>query len=308
MEGRWQDDVAIHRMCAMDQLAGVFDELMALVEVVEAGGFNAASARSGVPVSRLSRRVSALEKHMGVSLLMRNSRRFKVTEVGWRTYEHGLSIRAQMQSTMAEARESLGEPSGSLRVSCPMALAAAIVGPLAIRFMRQFPRVSVTLDSTDGRARAFSDSVDVLIQPALQPLQDSSLVARKLVDAHYVLVAAPEFRDRVPRAPTPADFPAFPAIGWTFAAHPTRWSLMHPDLGTVEVVVDVRFATDNLILVREAALAGVGVAQLPPVSAETSRGSHVNEATARELVFKSEGWMRATRSQKRQARTAAAQS
>jgi DNA-binding transcriptional LysR family regulator len=249
----------------MDELAGVFDDLMALVAVVDAGGFNAASARFDIPVSRLSRRVSALERHMGVSLLVRNSRRFKVTEVGWRTYQHGVSVRAQMQNAMAEAKESLGEPSGHLRVSCPMALGAAIVGPLAIRFMRQYPCVSVTLDSTDGRAKAFSDSVDLLIQPTVQPLRDSSLVARKLVDANYLLVAAPALKDRVPEMPTPHSFPAFPAVGWTFAAQPAKWSLVHADFGMVEVAVDVRFATDNLILVREAALAGVGVAQLPPV-------------------------------------------
>lgn len=246
----------------MDDLSGVFDELMAFVRVVDAGGFNAASARFGTPASGLSRSVTALEKQLGVALLVRTSRRFSVTEVGWRTYERGVAIRAGLQDVVAEATDSLGEPSGHLRVACPMALASTMVGRLAIQFMQRHPRVSVTVESTDGRSRPFSDPVDLSIQPALQPLRDSSLVARNLVDARYVLVAAPGVRHGIPAAPQPDQFPRFPAVGWSFFAHPARWNLRHAGYGECELPVDVRFTTDNLLLVRKAALAGVGVAQL----------------------------------------------
>jgi DNA-binding transcriptional LysR family regulator len=248
----------------MEDLAGVFDDLMALVAVVEAGGFNAASARFDIPVSRLSRRVAALEKKMDVSLLMRNARRFKVTEAGERTYQHGLSVRAEVQNAMAAAREGRDEPSGHLRVSCPMALSASIVGPLAIEFMRKHPRVTFTLESTDGRAAGFNDPVDLLIQPSTMPLRDSSLVARKLVDASYLVVAAPEVCAALPREPVASGGAPLPVIGWTFAPQASRWALTHADGRTVEVPVEARFSSDNLILIRDAALAGVGVAQLPP--------------------------------------------
>lgn len=247
----------------MNDLSGVFDELMAFVRVVDAGGFNAASTRFGTPASRLSRSVTALERQLGIALLVRTSRRFSVTEVGWRTYERGVAIRAGLQDVVAEATESLGEPSGHLRVACPMALAHAMVGRMAIQFMERHPRVCITLESTDGRSRPFSDPVDLMIQPALQPFKDSSLVARNLVDTRYVLIAAPGVRHGIPHAPQPDQFPPFPAVGWSFFNHPGRWSLRHPEYGECDLAVDVRFTTDNLLLVREAALAGVGVAQLP---------------------------------------------
>lgn len=246
----------------MEDLTPVLEDLMAFVAVVEAGGFNAGGASVGSSASRLSRRVAALEKHLGVTLLVRSSRRFKVTELGWRTYEHGASIRARLHDAVADARESLGEPSGALRVACPMALGAAIVGPLAIRFTQQYPRVRMTVESTDGRVRSGSDSVDLTIQPSLMGLRDSSLVARKLVDARYMLVAAPSLQG-IPDSLPAAGRAAFPAIGWTFLPQQARWSLTHPKLGAREIDVDVHFATDNLLLVREAALAGMGVAQLP---------------------------------------------
>jgi DNA-binding transcriptional LysR family regulator len=268
----------------MDDLSGVFDELMAFVRVVDAGGFNAASARFGTPASSLSRSVSALERQLGIALLVRTSRRFAVTEVGWRTYERGVTIRAGLQDVVAEAIESLGEPSGHLRVACPMALAYALVGRLAIQFMERYPRVCIALESTDGRNRPFSDPVDLVVQPALQAFKDSSLVARNLVDAHYVIVAAPGLRHGIPAAPQPDQFPQFPAVGWSFFSRPGRWNLRHLELGECELAVDVRFTTDNLLLVREAALAGVGVAQLP---AELCRA----DIEAGRLQVVAKGWL-----------------
>jgi DNA-binding transcriptional LysR family regulator len=247
----------------MDDLPHLFEELMAFVAVVDAGGFNAAGDRFGVPPSRLSRSVAALEKHLGVSLLVRTSRRFAVTDVGRRTYEDAVATRTRLQDAVAAARESLGEPSGFLRVSCPMALASAVVGRIAIAFMARYPNVRVSIESTDGRNRPFSEPADLAIQPSLQPLRDSSMVARSLVDVRYVMVGAPPLQDGIPATPGPADFPRFPAVGWTFLPHPARWSLRHREHGQHEIAVDVRFTTDNLLLVREAALAGVGVAQLP---------------------------------------------
>lgn len=249
----------------METLAGVFDDLMALVAVIDAGGFSSASRTFDIPVSRLSRRVAALERQLGVTLLSRNARKFQVTEVGRRIYEHGLSMRAQAQNALSIARESLDEPTGHLRVQCPMALGASLVGSLAIEFIRKHPRAAVTLVTTDGRTSAFSDPVDLLIQPSTRALPDSSLVARKLVDSNYLLVASPALLDGLPRLSVPRDLGTCPVIGWTFTTPSSRWLLAHPEQGSAEVAVEPRFTTDNLMLVLDAALAGVGVAQLPEV-------------------------------------------
>jgi DNA-binding transcriptional LysR family regulator len=247
----------------MDDLPHLFEELMAFVAVVDAGGFNAAGNRFGVPPSRLSRSVAALEGHLGVTLLLRTSRRFTVTDIGRRTYEDAVATRARLQDALAAARESQREPSGFLRVSCPMALGSAVVGRIAIAFMARYPSVRVSIESTDGRGRPFDEPADLAIQPSLQPLSDSSMVARRLIEARYVMVGAPSLQHGIPAAPRLADFPCFPAVGWTFFPHPARWWLRHGEHGLHEIAVDVRFTTDNLLLVREAALEGVGVAQLP---------------------------------------------
>jgi DNA-binding transcriptional LysR family regulator len=252
-------------MRLVDDLPHLFEELMAFVAVVDAGGFNAAGDRFGVPPSRLSRSVAALEKHLGVSLIVRTSRRFTVTDVGRRTYDDAVAVRARLQDAVAVASDSQGEPSGLLRVSCPMALGSALVGRIAIEFMARYPRVSVQIESTDGRSRPFMEPADLAIQPSIEPLRDSNLVARRLANAQYVIVSSPTVPHGIPDTPGPSDFPRFPAVGWTFFSHPARWSLRHLEHGAHDIAVDVRFTTDNLLLVREAALAGVGVAQLPRV-------------------------------------------
>lgn len=247
----------------MDKLFGMLDELMAFVSVVDAGGFNAAASRHGVQASRLSRSVAALERILDVSLLVRTSRRFEVTPIGRQVHAHGVDIRDRLRHVVVAAEEERSGLSGHLRVACPMVLGSLVVGAVAMSFMQRHPAVRLSIASTDGRNRPFSEPVDLSIQPMLQPLQDSGLVARKLADMPYLLVAAPGLQHGVPDAPGPGDFPRIPAVVLTFFDSLDAWTLHHAAHGQQEVPIDVRFASDNLLLVRDAAIAGLGVAQLP---------------------------------------------
>ncbi|MBS0342587.1 MAG: LysR family transcriptional regulator [Proteobacteria bacterium] len=247
----------------MDDLPSLFEDLMAFISVVDAGGFNAAGTRFGTPPSRLSRSVAALEKHMGVSLIVRTTRRFAVTEIGQRTYEDAVRVRGQFKDAIAAASESQLEPSGTLRISCPMAMASEIVGRIAIDFMARHPQVHIAIETTDGRNRPFSEPADLAIQPSLTPLRDSSLVARPITRGKYILVASPRLQLGLSADPGPQALSSLPAVGWTFFSNPALWTLSHPEHGEHNVAVDARLMTDNLLLVREAAIGGVGVAQLP---------------------------------------------
>ncbi|MBO9647856.1 MAG: LysR family transcriptional regulator [Variovorax sp.] len=248
----------------METVSGVFDDLMAFVAVVDAGGFSAASRRFDIPVSRLSRRVAVLERQLGVTLVSRNARRFLVTDVGRRIHEHGLSMRTLAQDALSIARDSLEEPTGELRVQCPGALGMSLVAAVANEFIRRYPRAGLILQlTTDGYPRTLDDSVDLLIQPSSKELPDSSLVARKLAEHRYVLAAAPALLESLPVISTPQELGACPVVGWLFNSPPTRWQLSHPRNDAVNVVVAPRFITDDLVLARDAALAGIGIAQLP---------------------------------------------
>ena len=242
-------------------------DLMLLVEVVEAGGFSAASERTGIPKSRLSRHVAALEQRLGVALLVRSARHFEVTEVGRELFQRGLKIRDETRAALAAAHDGRDEASGTLRVACPIALSSFLIGDIAIAFARQYPRVSLTLKTTDGSTPG--EHFDLVIQPSRRPLADSSRVALPLMASSYVLVAAPQFVEELTMPGQAAALAAeWPAIGWSFDEHPGRWSLTGPAGESVTVPIRPRMHSDSLLLIRKAALAGLGVAQLPRVLCE----------------------------------------
>ena len=247
----------------MQELNDVSNDLMLLVEVVEAGGFSAASQRTGVPKSRLSRRIAALEERLGVALLLRNARHFEVTELGKEMFQRGLKIRDETRAALAMAQEGREAPSGTLRVACPIALASFLIGDIAIAFAQAHPQVSLTLKTTDGSAP--DEHFDLIIQPARGPLADSSMVAQQLMASPYVLVATPQL---IGQAEIPADprQPAeWPTIGWSFDEHTNKWVLWGPQGESCVVPARARLHSDSLLVIRKAALAGVGVAQLPMV-------------------------------------------
>src|SRR5690606_20724402 len=129
----------------------VLNELYYFAQVVEHGGFALAERALGIPKSKLSRRVAQLEERRGLQLLLRSTRRFSVTDIGKRYYEH---CRAML--TEAEAAEELialthPEPCGVIRMGCPVALLAARLGGMLGRFMMQYPRVVLHVDETNRR-------------------------------------------------------------------------------------------------------------------------------------------------------------
>jgi len=247
----------------MQELIDVPHDLMMLVEVVEAGGFSAASQRTGIPKSRLSRRVAALEERLGVALLMRNARHFEVTELGKEMFQRGLKIRDETRAALAMAQEGRDEPSGALRVACPIALASFLIGDIAIAFARKHPQVCLTLKTTDGSAP--DEHFDLIIQPARRALADSSMVAQQLMASPYVLVASPTLMEEAGFPQDPRQLMEWPTIGWSFDEHAAKWTLWGPQGETATVPVKARLHSDSLLVIRKAAIAGIGVAQLPQV-------------------------------------------
>lgn len=239
------------------------DDLLLLTEVVEAGGFRAAGARTGLTKSRLSRRIAELEDRLKVCLLNRNSRRFEVTEIGQRLYEQGLQIRAVTREALTLAEDSVSAPSGVLRVACPFALSQAVVGRLAIAFAHAHPRVRLCLSTTKGTDEALMEHHDLVIHPSTHRLPDSDVVARQLLTQPYQLVAAPSLVAGREHLLGPDAIEGLDAIGWNSAEPVSTWRLFGPQGAEAELRMPVRFAADNLVAVREAAIAGLGVARLP---------------------------------------------
>jgi DNA-binding transcriptional LysR family regulator len=234
------------------------NDLHLFARVVEAGGFAAAERRTGIPKSRLSRRVAALEKDLNVRLIQRTAHRFEVTEVGQSVYRHARSIAEEAAAAVAAAGEALSEPSGLVRLSSSVLAGELMLAGWIADFMARHPKVRVSLDLSNRFVDLVAERFDLAIRYATMPLPSADAVARLLGNSRMVLVGSPGLIAAYGAPAEVADLDRFPALAqgtpgairpWTF-----RDAVHRPQ---------PRLLSDNLMALREAALRGIGLAQLP---------------------------------------------
>lgn len=154
-------------------------------------------------------------------------------------------------------------PRGIIRITCPVALLHAHVGKMLADFMGRYPQVTVHLEATNRRVDLLAEGMDVAIRVRPPPLEDSELVLRVLSDRGQCLVASPVLVERMGVPKTPADLNGWPSLGLGSPQQGFRWTLYGPEEAEVVLSHIPRFVTTDMIALRNAALAGVGVVQLP---------------------------------------------
>ena len=127
------------------------NDLYYFAQTVEHGGFAPAGRAIGVPKSKLSRRVAALEERLGVRLIHRSTRHFSTTETGHTYYEHCKAMLVEADAAQEAIDSVRAEPRGVIRLACPVTLLHVHVGPFLAGFMRDYPGVTVHLEATNRR-------------------------------------------------------------------------------------------------------------------------------------------------------------
>ncbi len=237
--------------------------------VAEHGGFAAAERATGIPKSKLSRRVTELEAQLGVRLIQRSTRRFAITEIGQRTLLHARAMLAEAQAAQAFSAEQTSSPRGTVRLSCPPALLQHAVADMLAQFLRAWPEVSVHVESTNRNVDLWHDGIDLALRvrfPAADgslPSQHADEIVKPLAQSPHVLVAAPLLLTNAAPPATPADLARLPTLGLGNSADETRWTLINQTGARTEVHHRPRLVADDMGTLLCAALAGVGCAALP---------------------------------------------
>lgn len=244
------------------------NDLYFFTQVVEHGGFSAAGRALGLPKSKLSRRIARLEEGLGVRLLQRSSRRFALTEMGQAYYRHCRAMVVEADSAEQVVAHSQAEPRGTLRISCPIALAQARLGPIVARFLATYPGVRVHLEATNRRVDVIEEGFDVALRVRTPPLEDSGLIIKVLEQHQGYLVGAPGLLDRVGRPATPQDLAPLPSLGMTRAGDRHSWLLTDQTGANIEVAHQPRLVSDDMVALRHAARAGIGIVHLPSLMVE----------------------------------------
>jgi DNA-binding transcriptional LysR family regulator len=245
--------------------------------VVDHGGFAPAGRALGIPKSKLSRRVGLLEERLGVRLIQRSTRRFAVTEIGQNYYAHCKAMLVEAESAQEAIEQTRAEPCGVVRLTCPVALLDVRVGEMLAAFMATHPRVDVHLEATNRRVDVVGEGVDVAIRVRPPPLDDSDLVMRVLGDRGQCLVASPSLLERHGAPAVPADLSRFPSLDLGTPQDDHTWLLLGPNEASATIHHQPRFVTGSMPALCTAALAGVGIVQLPTMmlGGEIARGELV---------------------------------
>lgn len=239
------------------------NDMLYFAEVVDRGGFAAASRVLGLPKSKLSRRVAGLEERLGVRLLHRTTRKLSLTQPGEIYHRHCVAMREQAEAANDAVLRVQNEPRGTVRVTCPVTLAQTTIGPLIPQFLAQYPQVRIEMQVTNRVVDLVQEGVDVALR-VRQSLDDSgSLVVKRLGPAQGLLVASPQLLQRFGQPQLPEGLRALPTVAMSAADGRASWQLHGPGGKSFELQHQPVFTADDLLTLKFAVLQGTGMSVLP---------------------------------------------
>lgn len=242
-----------------------------LVVLAQQGSFTAAAERLGVSKAAMSQRVAELERVAGVALVRRTTRSVRLTEAGQRLVDDTRASFEQIAESFAQVRDLAGLPRGLLRVTAPVALARQQLVPLLADFLRQYPEVRLELDLSDRISSLATEGFDLAIRHTASP--PDTHVAWTLCQTRSVLVATPAYLRRSGMPQLPQELAGHNCLHYPRSQDRPAWTLERRDAAAQErvtVQVSGSLAANNSEALRDAALAGLGIALLPDFSAQAS--------------------------------------
>ncbi|WP_338848190.1 LysR family transcriptional regulator [Massilia sp. W12] len=240
------------------------DKLLAMevfVQVVDAGGFTRAAQQLQLPKATVSTLVQKLEKHLGAKLLHRTTRQLSLSADGAMYYERCLRILAEVRDSEEALSSSVGQAFGRLRVEAPNSLGNRLLAPALPDFFARYPDLQLELGCSDRAVDLIEEGVDCALRGG--ELADSSLIARRVGVLHFYTCAAPSYLAAHGEPQHPEDLHRHRCLNyfsarsgkhfpWSFTRGEQQLSLHLPGF----------FSTNNSDTYLQAALSGLGVAQM----------------------------------------------
>ena len=235
-------------------------DLIVFAAIVDHGSLSAAARHLGIQKSSVSRTLALLEARHGQRLIERSTRQMRLTEAGAMLLEHAHRVAEEIEAAEAAMASLSAEPSGTLTVAAPHAVAQRLIVSMLPDFLQRYPKIRIGIDVSSQTRDLIAEGIDVAIR--VGPLAPSSLIARRIGTIPVILAASPGYLEGkgVPRTIRELASHRLLAIGTKIA--PVRW-----DFGNAgeAMVITPSLAVDEAGLAREMAVAGLGIARLPEV-------------------------------------------
>ncbi len=236
------------------------DAMRVFVAVVERNGFSAAAEALDMSTAAVTRQIAALEKRLSARLLNRTTRRVSPTSTGAAYYQRCVQLLAEFDDLEASVGAQALQPSGRLRINAPVSYGIARLAALLPGYSARYPQVQLDLSLSDRVVDMVEEGFDLAIRIARQPA--ASLIARPLAQARILLCAAPAYLARRGAPATPQALADHDFLSYSYAAGGDSWRLQGAH-GEVDVTVAPRMHANNGEVLREAAIAGMGIIAQP---------------------------------------------
>jgi LysR family transcriptional regulator for bpeEF and oprC len=239
-----------------------FDTMLAFTRVVELESFTKAALSLNLPKTTVSAQVLALEKRLRVKLLHRTTRRISVTTDGAAYYERAIRLLNELEETEAALNQATASAKGRLRVDVPTPLGRLVIIPALPDFLKKYPEIQLEIGCDDRPIDLLEEGVDCVIR--IGNLLDSSLVARRVGTMQFLLVASPDYLKTYGTPQAPDDLQRHQAVHFfSSKTGKVRNFIFQQDGEEQEIPTIRKLAINNGDAIVAAALAGIGICQLP---------------------------------------------
>ncbi len=237
------------------------NRLIFFTTVFESGSFTAAADRLGVAKAVVSHQIGRLEEELGVTLLLRTTRRIHATEEGNLFYGRCLTILREAEAAYGEMAQSGAAPTGKLTLTAAQDYATAVVAPVIAAYLAAYPHMRVEAIFDDSISDLVEDRIDLSIRVGW--LADSSHRARRLGSFEQMVVARPDVAARLPANASPSALAELPWIANGALKEPLRWTFSRAGIPSVTVDMRPVITADKTPATHSCMLAGIGISVFP---------------------------------------------
>ena len=235
-------------------------DIRTFVLIADEGSFTNAAEVLNVSRSHVSRQLSALEKQMGVTLMIRTTRSLKLTDAGKQFHQQAKNALQQLEQAVIAAVDNTEEIRGLIRVNCVGGhIGEDLIAVMASEFMRQHPQVSIELDFSSNRVDLIQDEFDIAFR--MGELSDAGFIGKKLTDLKLDTLASPQLLQQYPEITHPKQLADLPCL--TGSVKSWKFQQINKPGKTIEVQVNGRLSCKNGRALVQGALDGNGVIRVP---------------------------------------------
>jgi len=242
-------------------MAAKADDVILFVMVVEAGSFTKVAEQLNLTNSVVSKRIARLERNLNTQLLYRTTRKLSLTDAGTTFYGKARLAKLSFQEAEDAITGYSEEIRGTIKLTMPVVSARVILSSALANFCHDHPNVNVDLTIDNKFVDIIDQGYDLAIRTA--HLEDSSLIARRLIDSDWVICASPTYLKNMGIPNSPQALSEHSCLIYSYESSGADQWIFKEDKSEYTVQVKGRFRSNNLDSLRKAALAHFGIAYLP---------------------------------------------